>query len=379
MKRSDERILTSHAGSLPRPPDLLAMNRDIQAGKPVDAAARAARIREAVPEVVARQIEAGVDIVNDGEYGKTNFLNYVRERLGGFEATDRQEQMGAMRDDRRDQAAFREFYDDELTRGVPPRPLLAATSPIIYTGHALLQADIDNFKAALQGQAYVEAYMPALGPMYGGENRYYATQEEFDIAVAEAMAVEYRAIVDAGFVLQVDDPALPSYWDTHTPALTLSEYRKEAGHRVEMVNHALRGIPEDRVRYHICWGSWHGPHSTDIPLEDIVDLLLQVKAQCYSIEAANVRHEHEWRVWRDVKLPEGKILMPGVVSHATNVLEHPRLVADRIERYAELVGRENVIAGTDCGLGGRVHPQIAWAKLKALADGAALASTELWA
>jgi 5-methyltetrahydropteroyltriglutamate--homocysteine methyltransferase len=215
--------------------------------------------------------------------------------------------------------------------------------------------------------------------MYGGENRYYATQEEFDIAVAEAMAVEYRAIVDAGFVLQVDDPALPSYWDTHTPALTLSEYRKEAGHRVEMVNHALRGIPEDRVRYHICWGSWHGPHSTDIPLEDIVDLLLQVKAQCYSIEAANVRHEHEWRVWRDVKLPEGKILMPGVVSHATNVLEHPRLVADRIERYAELVGRENVIAGTDCGLGGRVHPQIAWAKLKALADGAALASTELWA
>jgi 5-methyltetrahydropteroyltriglutamate--homocysteine methyltransferase len=379
MKRSDERILTSHAGSLPRPPDLLAMNRDIQAGKPVDAAARAARIREAVPEVVARQIEAGVDIVNDGEYGKTNFLNYVRERLGGFEATDRQEQMGAMRDDRRDQAAFREFYDDELTRGVPPRPLLAATSPIIYTGHALLQADIDNFKAALQGQAYVEACMPALGPMYGGENRYYATQEEFDIAVAEAMAVEYRAIVDAGFVLQVDDPALPSYWDTHTPALTLSEYRKEAGHRVEMVNHALRGIPEDRVRYHICWGSWHGPHSTDIPLEDIVDLLLQVKAQCYSIEAANVRHEHEWRVWRDVKLPEGKILMPGVVSHATNVLEHPRLVADRIERYAELVGRENVIAGTDCGLGGRVHPQIAWAKLKALADGAALASTELWA
>jgi 5-methyltetrahydropteroyltriglutamate--homocysteine methyltransferase len=379
MKRSDERILTSHAGSLPRPPDLLAMNRDIQAGKPVDAAARAARIREAVPEVVARQIEAGVDIVNDGEYGKTNFLNYVRERLGGFEATDRQEQMGAMRDDRRDRAAFREFYDDELTRGVPPRPLLAATSPIIYTGHALLQADIDNFKAALQGQAYVEAYMPALGPMYGGENRYYATQEEFDIAVAEAMAVEYRAIVDAGFVLQVDDPALPSYWDTHTPALTLSEYRKEAGHRVEMVNHALRGIPEDRVRYHICWGSWHGPHSTDIPLEDIVDLLLQVKAQCYSIEAANVRHEHEWRVWRDVKLPEGKILMPGVVSHATNVLEHPRLVADRIERYAELVGRENVIAGTDCGLGGRVHPQIAWAKLKALADGAALASTELWA
>jgi 5-methyltetrahydropteroyltriglutamate--homocysteine methyltransferase len=192
------------------------------------------------------------------------------------------------------------------------------------------------------------------------------------------MAVEYHAIVDAGFVLQVDDPALPSYWDAYIPALSLEEYRKVAARRVELVNHALRGIPEHRVRYHICWGSWHGPHSTDLPLDDIVDLMLQVKAQCYSIEAANVRHEHEWRVWRDVKLPEGKLLMPGVVSHATNVLEHPRVVADRIERYAELVGRENVIAGTDCGLGGRVHPQIAWAKLKALSEGAALATKELW-
>jgi 5-methyltetrahydropteroyltriglutamate--homocysteine methyltransferase len=378
MQRSESRILTSHAGSLPRPPDLLAMNRELQAGHAVDEAARAALVRASVPEVVAKQVEAGVDVINDGEYGKTNFLNYVRDRLGGFEPTGRDEQMGAMRDDRRDRQAFREFYDDELSRGVPPRPLLAATAPITYTGHALLQADIDNFKAALQGQTYVEAYMPALAPMYGGENQYYATQEEFDVAIAEAMGVEYRAIVDAGFVLQVDDPALPAFWDSHTPALTLQEYRKEAAHRVDMVNHALQGIPEDRVRYHICWGSWHGPHSTDIPLEDIVDLMLQVKAQCYSFEAANVRHEHEWRVWQDVKLPEGKVLMPGVVSHATNVLEHPRAVADRIERYAEIVGRENVIAGTDCGLGGRVHPQICWAKLQMLSEGAALASKELW-
>jgi 5-methyltetrahydropteroyltriglutamate--homocysteine methyltransferase len=379
MKRSDGRILTSHAGSLPRPPDLLETNRAMQAGRPIDEAARAARIRAAVPEVVRKQVEAGVDVVNDGEYGKTNFLNYVRERLGGFEPTGRQEQMGAMRDDRRDRVDFREFYDDEMAPRAQPRQLLACTGPVTYAGMDLLQADIDNFKAALQGQTYEEAYMPALGPMYGGENQFYATQEEYDLAVAEAMAVEYRAIVDAGFVLQVDDPALPSYWDAYVPALSLEEYRKVAARRVELVNHALAGIPEDRVRYHICWGSWHGPHSTDIPLEDIVDLMLQVKAQCYSIEAANVRHEHEWRVWRDTKLPDGKLLMPGVVSHATNVLEHPRVVADRIERYAEFVGRENVIAGTDCGLGGRVHPQICWGKLKALSEGAALASKELWA
>ena len=380
MKRSESRILTSHAGSLPRPPDLLDMNRAKQAGQFIDEAARARRIREAVPEVVAKQVEAGIDIVNDGEYGKTNFLNYVRERLGGFEATNRVEQMGAVRDDRRDRAAFRDFYDDELTsRSSAPRALLACTGPVTYAGHDLLQADIENFQAALKGQPVEEAFMPALGPTYGGENQYYATQEEFDVAVAEAMGVEYKAIVDAGFIVQIDDPALPSYWDAYIPALSLEAYRKIAARRVELVNHALRGIPEDRVRYHICWGSWHGPHSTDIPLENVVDLMLQVKAQTYSIEAANVRHEHEWRVWQDVKLPDGKILMPGVVSHATNVLEHPRVVADRIERYAEIVGRENVIAGTDCGLGGRVHPQICWAKLRALADGAALASKELWA
>jgi 5-methyltetrahydropteroyltriglutamate--homocysteine methyltransferase len=287
--------------------------------------------------------------------------------------------MGAARDDRRDRAAFRDFYRDEMeSRGAGPRPLFACVAPITYAGHALLDADIVTFKAALQGQKYEEAFMPALGPQYGGVNQYYATQEEYDVAVAEAMGVEYRAIVDAGFIVQVDDPAMPSYWDAHIPALSLEEYRKEAARRVELVNHALRGIPEDRVRYHICWGSWHGPHSTDIPLEHVVDLMLQVKAQQYSFEAANVRHEHEWRVWQDVKLPAGKILMPGVVSHATNVLEHPRLVADRIEKYASLVGRGNVVAGTDCGLGGRVHPQIAWAKLQMLSEGAALASKELW-
>jgi 5-methyltetrahydropteroyltriglutamate--homocysteine methyltransferase len=378
MKRSDNRIITSHAGSLPRPDDLLQMNRIKQTGQPIDEAARAARIKSAVPEVVAKQVEAGIDVINDGEYGKTNFLNYVQDRLGGFERTGNMEQMGAMSDNRRDRSLFPEFYQDELANRWGGRPQLACTGPVTYIGQALLQTDIDNFNAALKGAKYEEAYMPALAPTYAGENRHYKTQEEYEIAVAEAMGVEYRAIVDAGFALQIDDPGLPAQWDGFLQEPTLEDYRKQAAHRVELVNHALRGIPEDRVRYHICWGSWHGPHVTDIPLIDIVDLMLDVKAECYSIEAANVRHEHEWKVWRDVKLPEGKTLMPGVVSHATNVVEHPELVADRIIRYAELVGRERVIGGTDCGMGGRVHPSIAWAKLKSLSEGAALASKQLW-
>jgi len=378
MKRSDSRILTSHAGSLPRPQDLLDMNRAKQSGRTIDEAARTARIKSAVPEVVKRQVEAGVDVINDGEYGKTNFLNYVQERLGGFEPTGKTEQMGAMAD-RRDRSLFQEFYADELGPRSAPRPQLACTGPVTYTGQALLQQDIDNFRAALAGVNVEEAFMPALAPAYGGENHYYNSADEFDEAVAKAMNVEYKAIVDAGFVVQIDDPGLPSYWDRYVPAISLDEYRKQAQRRVELVNLGLDGIPEDRIRYHICWGSWHGPHVTDIPLENVVDLMLQVRAQMYSIEAANARHEHEWRVWEDTKLPDGKILMPGVVGHATNVIEHPRLVADRLLRYANLVGRENVVAGTDCGLGGRVHPQICWAKLEALSEGAALATKELWA
>jgi 5-methyltetrahydropteroyltriglutamate--homocysteine methyltransferase len=378
MKRSDNRIISSHAGSLPRPDDLLQMNRTKQTGQPIDEAARAARIKAAVPEVVQKQVDAGIDVINDGEYGKTNFLNYVQDRLGGFERTGNMEQMGAMSDNRRDRSLFPEFYKDEIAGRSAARPQLACTGPVTYAGQALLQTDIDNFNAALQGAKYEEAYMPALAPTYAGENRYYKTQEEYEIAVAEAMGVEYRAIVDAGFMLQIDDPGLPAQWDGVLQEPSLSEYRKQAARRVELVNHALQGIPEDRVRYHICWGSWHGPHVTDIPLVDIVDLMLDVKAECYSIEAANARHEHEWKVWRDVKLPDGKTLMPGVVSHATNVVEHPELVADRIVQYAGLVGRERVIAGTDCGMGGRVHPSIAWAKLKALSDGAVLATKQLW-
>jgi 5-methyltetrahydropteroyltriglutamate--homocysteine methyltransferase len=254
------------------------------------------------------------------------------------------------------------------------------TGPITYRGQAAIKADIANLKTALQGVQAEEAFMTAIAPgsFARGQNLYYDTEEAFLFAIGEAMREEYRAIVEGGFVLQLDDPGLPDTWDMADPEPEVEEYRKFATLRVEALNHALRDLPEDRIRYHICWGSWHGPHTTDLPLEHIVDVLLQVRAGAYSVEAANVRHEHEWQVWQNVKLPEGKVLIPGIVSHATNLIEHPQLVAGRIVRFANVVGREDLIAGTDCGLGGRVHPQIAWAKLEALVEGARLASQQLW-
>jgi 5-methyltetrahydropteroyltriglutamate--homocysteine methyltransferase len=239
---------------------------------------------------------------------------------------------------------------------------------------------VENLQAALQHAPAEESFITAVAPgsVGSGQNRYYASDEAYLEALADALHEEYRVIVDAGFVLQIDDPGLPDTWDQFNPEPPVEEYRRYAAARIEALNHALRGIPEDRVRYHICWGSWHGPHTTDLPLRAIVDLLLRVRAGAYSVEAGNVRHEHEWKVWRDTKLPEGKLLIPGVVSHATNVVEHPEVVADRIVRYAQIAGRENVIAGTDCGLGGRIHPEIAWAKLRSLHEGAALATAELW-
>jgi 5-methyltetrahydropteroyltriglutamate--homocysteine methyltransferase len=257
---------------------------------------------------------------------------------------------------------------------------MVCTGPITYKGHDLVKRDIENFKAALGGVKPEEAFMPAISPSNVEEwqrNAYYKTGEEYIVAIGEAMREEYKAIVDAGLILQIDDPRLVSYYLVR-PGASIAECRKWANQRVEALNHALRGLPEDRIRYHICWGSWHGPHTTDLPLRSIVDLLLQVRAGAYSIEAGNVRHEHEWKVWRDVKLPAGKILIPGVVSHATNVVEHPELVADRLIRFAEVVGRENVVAGTDCGLGGRIHHQLVWAKLEALVEGARMASRRLW-
>ncbi|HEY8692336.1 MAG TPA: cobalamin-independent methionine synthase II family protein [Chloroflexota bacterium] len=398
MKTSTTRILTTHAGSLPRPDRLVELNAPKFGGEAVDQEALTACLAQAVTDVVRHQQEAGIDVVGDGEFGKATrqtidygaWMSYAYQRLAGFAPVDNAGvATGASSADvklttvfeRRDRKRFPDFYQ-ELPSGTfsssSMRPM--CTGPISYRGQEAVAADVANLKAALQGVDAEEAFMTAIAPgsFARGQNLYYDTEEAFLFAIGEAMREEYRAIVEAGFVLQLDDPGLPDTWDMADPEPPIDEYRKFAMLRVEALNHALRDLPQDRIRYHICWGSWHGPHTTDLPLEHIVEVLPRVRAGAYSVEAANVRHEHEWRVWQDVKLPEGKVLIPGVVSHATNLIEHPRLVADRIVRFANILGRENVIAGTDCGLGGRVHPKIAWAKLEALAEGAKLASSELW-
>ena len=399
MLRSDSHVLTTHAGALPRPDDLLALNAEIAAGQSIDPQQHRERLSAAVREVVEKQRALGVDVVNDGEYGKAMrtrldygaWLSYVMQRLSGWEPLADGDHPAPAPPavgprgfyQRRDRQAFPELYaevDREMFAGGRRPMSREITSPITYTGAEALQTDIANLRAALANQSGVEGFMTAVAPgSFGREqNRHYASQEQFLYAIADAMRTEYRAIVDAGFVLQIDDPGMAENWDAMDPSVTLEQYRDYAQLTIAALNHALEGIPEDRVRYHMCWGSWHGPHLTDIPLRDIVDLLLTVRAGAFSVEAGNVRHEHEWKVWRDVTLPAGKILIPGVVSHATNVVEHPELVADRIVQYAKLVGRENVIAGTDCGLGGRIHPSLAWAKLQVLAEGAELASHQLW-
>jgi 5-methyltetrahydropteroyltriglutamate--homocysteine methyltransferase len=287
---------------------------------------------------------------------------------------------------RRDWTAFAEAYADPDAGVSARRPnsrpfaLPVCTGPLTYTGQEAIATDIANFKAALDAAGAQEGFMTSIAPGSASRigNTYYASEEEFIYACADAMREEYKAIVDAGFVLQLDDPSIAENWDMVNPEPSVEDYRKFTMVRVDALNHALKGLPEDRLRFHLCWGSWHGPHTTDIPMKDIVDVMLAINVGAYSFEAGNVRHEHEWRVWEDVKLPDGKLIMPGVVSHATNVIEHPELVADRIERFATIVGRENVIAGTDCGLGGRIHPQLAWAKIGTLTEGAKLASKRLW-
>jgi 5-methyltetrahydropteroyltriglutamate--homocysteine methyltransferase len=398
MKPSKDRILTTHAGSLPRP-DALRAAWSEPANSPQKEAALQAVLQASVAEIVADQRKAGVDIPNDGEFGKpmraatdlAAWGTYIFGRLSGFGPTapeaaapDRAIPGQPMRivGMRWEQREFDQFYAQSL--GVPTtasRP--TCIGPIAYTGTDALRHDLANLKAAAERSGIDEAFVTSIAvgslEMFcRGQNRHYATAEAFLEGIANALRVEYRAIVDAGFVLQLDDPGLPDTWDMLDPHPTVAEYKRYAILRVDALNHALDGIPEDRVRYHICWGSWHGPHATDIPLSDVADVMLRVKARAYSVEAGNVRHEHEYKVWGDVKLPDGKILIPGVVSHATDLIEHPELVADRILAYAKLVGRENVVAGTDCGLGGRVHPQIAWAKLRALTEGARLASAQLW-
>ena len=386
MKRSTGRILTTHAGSLPRPKDLQDLIRARLNGETYEQDALSRQVETAVKDSVRWQAEAGIDIISDGEQGKEGFLLYGNRRLDGFELVELQPGQ-TPRAPRRDQLAFAEFYEEyfktEGDGGNRRQPV--CSGPITYIGQDAVQRDIETFKGALQGVDTEEAFIPAIAPgTFGrGQNRYYSSEAEFLFAIAEAMKEEYRAIIDAGFILQIDDPGLPDTWDTLEPVPTVAEYQKYAAVRIEALNHALAGLPQDRVRYHICWGSWHGPHSTDIPLKDVLGLLLQVTAGAYSIEGANPRHEHEWRVWEETKFPEGKILIPGVIAHTTNTIEHPELVAARIVNFARLVGKENVIAGTDCGfsqraLNPRLHPSIVWAKLRALSDGAALATKQLW-
>ena len=388
MKRSTSRILTTHVGSLIRPPALQDFLRAKQSGKPFDQAAYDRCLTDSVTEVVHQQADAGVDVVSDGEFGKSiSWSQYVIERLSGFER--RSIKTGTNPFARgADRTRFAEFYAELDARETPATVSESiCTGPIAYTGQAALQRDIDNFKAALERVKIEEAFLPVAAPasvIPDRKNEHYKNDDECLQAIAEAMRTEYRMIVDAGFILQLDDARTAVTYDRMVPPGTFQDYRKWVAMHVDLLNHALEGIPEDRVRYHICWGSWPGPHTTDVPLKDIVDLILQVRVGAYVIEGANPRHEHEWKVWGDVKLPPDRMLIPGVISHATNIVEHPELVAERIVRIAKLIGRENVIAGTDCGFAQgpfyrRVHPSIMWAKLEALTAGARLASKELWA
>jgi 5-methyltetrahydropteroyltriglutamate--homocysteine methyltransferase len=404
MQNSQHRIITTQAGSLPRPDDLIEQTRARQEGESNDEAGYQAQLAATVRDVVRRQRECGIDIAGDGEYGKEMgqrinygaWWSYSFQRLGGLRIGEYMYRMPPQRrkegevvltafPDRRDRNLFPTAYADpdsgvSSNRGGPGMRLPVCVDKLTYTGHAAIAADIAHFKAGLQAAGVEEGFMTSIAPGSCSRigNEYYKTEEEFIYACAGAMREEYKAIIDAGLVLQLDDPSIAENWDQINPAPTVEEYRKFTMVRVEALNHAIKGLPRDRIRFHLCWGSWHGPHVTDIAMRDIVDVMLAIDAQAYSFEAGNVRHEHEWRVWQDVKLPAGKLLIPGVVSHATNVVEHPDLVADRIVRFAKLVGRENVLAGTDCGLGGRVHPEIAWAKLKTLAEGAAVATKQLW-
>jgi 5-methyltetrahydropteroyltriglutamate--homocysteine methyltransferase len=398
-----DRILTSHAGSLPRPDDLVALNAQRDAGGLASEAEFRDRLREAVADVVARQRAVGIDLVNDGEFGHSmgqrynygSWWNYVFSRLGGLELTDLsiaeipqpEAKPGEIRlasfGERRDWQAFSDAYTDPTSgAALPNRASVAPVcrGPITYRGQQEVARDIADMRAAMAAAGVADGFLNSVAPgscaRFG--NAYYADDEEMMYACADAMREEYTAIIESGLVLQLDDPAIAENWDQINPAPSVAEYRRFTRKRVEALNYAIRGLPAERIRFHLCWGSWHGPHTTDLPMADLVDVMLEVNAGAYSFEAANVRHEHEWKVWRDVKLPEGKVILPGVVSHATNVVEHPEVVADRIGRFAAAVGRENVVASTDCGLGGRVHPQIAWAKLDALAKGAELATRRLW-
>jgi 5-methyltetrahydropteroyltriglutamate--homocysteine methyltransferase len=402
-----DRILTTHTGSLIRPPAVLALFDAAERGEHIDERTRARTMADAVAQIVREQANVGVDIVSDGEIGKFSWVSYLYERISGLEIRELPPGSRVMPPSR-DRQAFAEFYAEEdrqyaersrrismlgekwfeQRRSVAPSgpEQWACTGPIEYADSAPLQRDIANLKAALGGVRVTAAFLPVVAPasVYWLRNEYYKTDEEFVYAVANALHTEYKTIVDSGLLLQVDDAVLVHEYDSMlSRGESVQDYRRWAQVRVDALNHALKGIPEDRVRYHVCFGSWHGPHAYDPPLSEVIEFVLQVNARYYAIEQANPRHEHEWRLWERVKLPEGKVLIPGVVTHHTNIVEHPELVAQRLTRLARLVGRERVIGGTDCGFAQRaflqrVHPSIQWAKLRALSEGAALATKELW-
>jgi 5-methyltetrahydropteroyltriglutamate--homocysteine methyltransferase len=391
MLRSDNHIAVTHCGSLPRPEELMAMLAVRDAGEPHDAQALATCIAASVKNVVQRQVDLGIDIVDDGEHSKMSFTSYTAARLAGLEPT---EVPGDARGESRDSLEFAAVYAEQRAmyaarpsnvRRRRVRSILACTGPIRYTGHAQVQTDILNLKQAMQASGAQAGFVTALSPTNVAphyRNEYYRTEEEYLVAIADAMHAEYQAITDAGFDVQIDDPRMATYYD-RSPGASLRECREFIALSVEIINHALRGIPENQVRFHTCYSTNVAPRAHDLELKYFVDLMLTIRAGAYSIEGANPRHEHEWQVWQDVKLPDDKVLIPGAVSHCITLVEHPELVAQRIQRYASVLGRERVLASNDCGFataaaGDEVHPDVAWAKLNALSEGAKLASQRLW-
>jgi 5-methyltetrahydropteroyltriglutamate--homocysteine methyltransferase len=384
MQRSTERILTTHAGSLPRPRDLLGLVRSRARGERIDETAFQARLRQAVGEIVRKQAALGIDVVDDGEFGKPSFVTYVRERLGGLTRQEGERQSPWIRS--REAISFPEFYKAQAGAVNARQALMACTAPITYRGHKELQTDLDNLKAALAGLDVAEVFVPSISPSNiedWNKNQYYKTPEEYLHAIGEAMRQEYQAIVAAGFLVQIDDPQLVTHYVVN-PTATIEQCRKWAQMHVEALNYAIRGIPREKIRYHTCYGINMGPRIHDMEAKDIIDIVLKINAGAFSFEASNPRHEHEWTVWEQAKIPDGAVLIPGVISHSTILVEHPELIAQRIARYAKIVGRQNVIAGSDCGFAtfagsDEVHESIVWAKFDALGKGARIASRQLWA
>lgn len=387
MKRSTDRILTTHVGSLIRPPELQEFLRAVQGGKPYDEAAYQRCLTDTVAAVVKQQADTGIDVPSDGEFGKSiSWAQYALTRLSGFERRPIKEDKANPFKRGADRTRFAEFYAElDAKEAVSTTTEAICTGPISYTGIAELQRDIANFKAALGKVKVAEGFLPVAAPasvIPDRKNEFYKTDEELQAAIAAAMRTEYKAIIDAGLVVQLDDARSAVTYDRMVPPGTFADYKSWLEKQIEIMNEAVKGLPQEQIRYHVCWGSWPGPHVSDVPLKDIVDIILKAKVGAFVIEGANPRHEHEWKVWKNAKL-DGRVLIPGVISHATNVVEHPELVAERIVRLANLVGRENVIGGTDCGFAQgpfyrRVHPSVMWAKLEALVAGAKLASAELW-